>query len=101
MIRVGGATEVEVKERKERVDDAMYAIRAAVEEGILPGGGVTTLLPSSRFSATLGRARQGLIDLRIAVANKKGKNGCMRRGSMQSVLAFSLNSRFPFEIRLG
>ena len=43
MIPVGGATEVEVKERKDRVDDAMHATRAAVEEGILPGGGVALL----------------------------------------------------------
>ena len=40
VIRVGGATEVEVKEKKDRVDDAMHATRAAVEEGIVPGGGV-------------------------------------------------------------
>merc|ERR1712178_181756 len=40
VIKVGGATEVEVKERKDRVDDAMHATRAAVEEGIVPGGGV-------------------------------------------------------------
>jgi len=43
VIRVGGATEVEVKERKDRVDDAMHATRAAVEEGIVPGGGITLL----------------------------------------------------------
>jgi chaperonin GroEL len=43
VIRVGGATEIEVKERKDRVDDAMHATRAAVEEGILPGGGVALL----------------------------------------------------------
>jgi chaperonin GroEL len=43
VIRVGGATETEVKERKDRVDDAMHATRAAVEEGILPGGGVALL----------------------------------------------------------
>ena len=43
IIRVGGATEVEVKERKDRVEDAMHATRAAVEEGILPGGGVALL----------------------------------------------------------
>jgi chaperonin GroEL len=49
VIRVGGATEVEVKERKDRVDDAMHATRAAVEEGILPGGGVALL----RAGATL------------------------------------------------
>jgi chaperonin GroEL len=46
VIRVGGATEVEVKERKDRVDDAMHATRAAVEEGILPGGGVALLRAS-------------------------------------------------------
>src|SRR5690242_3255912 len=43
IIRVGGSTEVEVKERKDRVDDAMHATRAAVEEGIVPGGGVALL----------------------------------------------------------
>ena len=46
VIRVGGATEVEVKERKDRVDDAMHATRAAVEEGVLPGGGVALLRAS-------------------------------------------------------
>ena len=40
VIRVGGSTEIEVKERKDRVDDALHATRAAVEEGIVPGGGV-------------------------------------------------------------
>jgi len=44
VIRVGGATEVEVKEKKDRVDDALNATRAAVEEGIVPGGGVALLL---------------------------------------------------------
>lgn len=43
VIRVGGATEIEVKERKDRVDDAMHATKAAVEEGVLPGGGVALL----------------------------------------------------------
>src|ERR1700690_585851 len=43
VIRVGGATEIEVKEKKDRVDDALNATRAAVEEGILPGGGVALL----------------------------------------------------------
>ena len=43
VLRVGGATEIEVKERKDRVDDATHATRAAVEEGILPGGGVALL----------------------------------------------------------
>ncbi|MDT3377373.1 chaperonin GroEL [Labrys sp. KNU-23] len=52
VIRVGGATEVEVKERKDRVDDAMHATRAAVEEGILPGGGVA-LLRAAKVLETL------------------------------------------------
>ncbi|ABR60131.1 chaperonin GroEL [Sinorhizobium medicae] len=43
VIRVGGSTEVEVKEKKDRVDDALHATRAAVEEGILPGGGIALL----------------------------------------------------------
>ncbi|RBP15447.1 chaperonin GroEL [Roseiarcus fermentans] len=50
VIRVGGATEVEVKEKKDRVDDALHATRAAVEEGILPGGGVP-LLRATRILA--------------------------------------------------
>ncbi|MGB7175427.1 MAG: chaperonin GroEL [Xanthobacteraceae bacterium] len=53
VIRVGGATEVEVKERKDRVDDAMHATRAAVEEGVLPGGGVALL----RATETLKKVR--------------------------------------------
>src|SRR6266542_3136348 len=53
VIRVGGASEIEVKERKDRVDDAMHATRAAVEEGILPGGGVALL----RASEALKRIR--------------------------------------------
>src|SRR5579872_3257164 len=51
VIRVGGSTEVEVKEKKDRVDDAMHATRAAVEEGILPGGGVALL----RAKAAIGK----------------------------------------------
>jgi chaperonin GroEL len=52
VIRVGGSTEVEVKERKDRVDDAMHATRAAVEEGIVPGGGVA-LARASKVLASL------------------------------------------------
>src|SRR3954453_1333394 len=43
VIRVGGSTEIEVKEKKDRVDDALHATKAAVEEGIVPGGGVALL----------------------------------------------------------
>src|SRR5258705_284294 len=49
VIRVGGATETEVRERKDRVDDAMHATRAAVEEGIVPGGGVALLRASEHL----------------------------------------------------
>jgi len=50
VIRVGGSTEVEVKERKDRVDDALHATRAAVEEGIVPGGGVALLRASQKLA---------------------------------------------------
>jgi len=50
VIRVGGATEVEVKERKDRVDDALHATRAAVEEGIVPGGGVALVRASTKLA---------------------------------------------------
>jgi len=51
VIRVGGSTEIEVKERKDRVDDALHATRAAVEEGILPGGGVALLRATRALGA--------------------------------------------------
>jgi chaperonin GroEL len=54
VIRVGGATEVEVKERKDRVDDAMHATRAAVEEGVLPGGGVALLYATKSLDGLKG-----------------------------------------------
>jgi chaperonin GroEL len=63
VIRVGGATEVEVKERKDRVDDAMHATRAAVEEGILPGGGVALL----RSARTLARLKPANDDQRTGI----------------------------------
>ena len=53
VIRVGGATEVEVKEKKDRVDDALNATRAAVEEGVLPGGGVALLRAASVLDAVV------------------------------------------------
>jgi len=58
VIRVGGSTEVEVKERKDRVDDALNATRAAVEEGIVPGGGVALLRASLAISAKGANADQ-------------------------------------------
>ncbi|MCM8557522.1 chaperonin GroEL [Sphingomicrobium sediminis] len=54
VIKVGGATEVEVKERKDRVDDALHATRAAVEEGIVPGGGTALLYAKSALDGMEG-----------------------------------------------
>jgi len=55
IIKVGGSTEVEVKERKDRVDDALHATRAAVEEGIVPGGGTALLYASKALDALKGQ----------------------------------------------
>ncbi|MAS42150.1 chaperonin GroEL [Albimonas donghaensis] len=54
VIRVGGATEIEVKERKDRVDDALNATRAAVQEGVVPGGGVALLWASKSLEGLTG-----------------------------------------------
>jgi chaperonin GroEL len=63
VIKVGGATEIEVKERKDRVEDALHATRAAVEEGIVPGGGVALL----RATRALDGLRGGNDDQKIGV----------------------------------
>jgi chaperonin GroEL len=55
VIKVGGATEVEVKERKDRVDDALHATRAAVEEGIVPGGGTALLYATKALDGLKGQ----------------------------------------------
>jgi chaperonin GroEL len=68
VIRVGGATEIEVKERKDRVDDALHATRAAVEEGILPGGGIALL-----------RAQKALKAIRTSNADQKAGVSIVRR----------------------
>ena len=63
VIRVGGSTEIEVKERKDRVDDALHATRAAVEEGIVPGGGV----PLARASLILSKLKADNDDQRFGI----------------------------------
>ena len=63
VIRVGGATEVEVREKKDRIDDAMNATRAAMEEGILPGGGVALL----RAAQSLGAVKTDNEDQRAGI----------------------------------
>ncbi|MCS0495995.1 chaperonin GroEL [Ancylobacter mangrovi] len=68
VIRVGGATEVEVKEKKDRVDDALHATRAAVEEGVLPGGGVALL-----------RATKALEGIKTANSDQKTGVDIVRR----------------------
>ena len=68
VIRVGGSTEVEVKERKDRVDDALHATRAAVEEGMLPGGGIALL-----------RALKALENVQPANADQKAGIEIVRR----------------------
>ncbi|HEY4773496.1 MAG TPA: TCP-1/cpn60 chaperonin family protein, partial [Xanthobacteraceae bacterium] len=63
VIRVGGATEIEVKERKDRVEDALNATRAAVEEGIVPGGGVALL----RAKKAVGRLSNNNPDVQAGI----------------------------------
>ncbi|CAE7751078.1 groL2 [Symbiodinium microadriaticum] len=65
VIRVGGATEVEVKERKDRVDDALHATRAAVEEGIVPGGGVALLRAAAKLDKLEGENEDQKVGIRI------------------------------------
>ncbi|HET9149877.1 MAG TPA: chaperonin GroEL [Alphaproteobacteria bacterium] len=92
VIKVGGSTEVEVKERKDRVDDALHATRAAVEEGIVPGGGVA-LLYAVRALANLrgGNAEQkvGIDIVRRAlqapvrqIAENAGEDGAVIAGKL-------------------
>jgi len=92
VIRVGGATEVEVKEKKDRVDDAMHATRAAVEEGIVAGGG-TALLKSQKALNSLNPAnddqRRGIDIIKEAIlapirqiAENSGEDGAVVSGKV-------------------
>ena len=92
VIRVGGATEVEVKKKKDRVDDATHATRAAVEEGIVAGGG-TALLKSQRALNSLNPAnddqRRGIDIIKEAVlaptrqiAENAGEDGAVVSGKV-------------------
>jgi chaperonin GroEL len=92
VIRVGGATEVEVKERKDRVEDAMHATRAAVEEGIVPGGGVALARASlvlAKLKAENDDQRFGIEIVRKAVlmplrqiAENAGEDGAVVSGKI-------------------
>src|ERR1700745_4052035 len=90
VIRVGGATEVEVKERKDRVDDAMHATRAAVEEGILPGGGVPLL-----------RGARALESLRPGNADQKAGIDIVRRAIQAPARQIVLNAGEDGSIVVG
>jgi len=81
VIRVGAATEVEMKEKKDRVDDALHATRAAVEEGIVPGGGVALL-----------RARRSLDGLRGANPDQDAGIGIVRHALEAPLRAISANA---------
>jgi chaperonin GroEL len=92
VIRVGGATEVEVKERKDRVDDAMHATRAAVQEGIVPGGGVALVKAVSSLDNVSGENGDQDVGVRIIrraleaparqIANNAGADGSVIVGKL-------------------
>jgi chaperonin GroEL len=91
VIKVGGATEVEVKERKDRVDDALNATRAAVEEGIVPGGGVALLRASANLTvkgenadqqAGIGIVRRALQEPIRQIVENSGSEGSVVVGKI-------------------
>jgi chaperonin GroEL len=92
VIRVGGATEVEVKEKKDRVDDALHATRAAVEEGILPGGGVALLRSIKALSALKGANadQQAGIDIVRRAIQAPAKQIAINAGEDGSVIVGKL-----------
>ncbi len=99
VIRVGGSTEVEVRERKDRVDDALHATRAAVEEGILPGGGVALLRAAKvldGMQAANADQRVGIDIIRRAIeipirqiAENAGAEGSLIVGKLRENDSFS------------
>lgn len=90
VIRVGGSTEVEVRERKDRVDDALHATRAAVEEGVLPGGGVALL-----------RAAKALDGLQAANADQRVGIEIVRRATETPVRQIAENAGAEGSIIVG
>ena len=92
VIRVGGATEIEVKERKDRVDDAMHATRAAVEEGIVPGGGTALLYAVKALESLKSDNEDQKIGINIVrkaiqvparqIADNAGEDGAVIVGKM-------------------
>ncbi len=99
MIKVGGSTEVEVKEKKDRVDDALHATRAAVEEGIVPGGGVTLLYAAKAIEKLKPRnedQRVGIEIVRKALASP-AKQIVVNAGADGSIVVGKLMERGDFE----
>jgi chaperonin GroEL len=92
VIRVGGATEVEVKEKKDRVDDALHATRAAVEEGILPGGGVALLRALKALDALKGanQDQQAGIDIVRRALQAPARQIALNAGEDGSVIVGKL-----------
>ncbi len=92
VIKVGGASEMEVKERKDRVDDALHATRAAVEEGIVPGGGTALLYAASALDGVNGAnedqtrgidiVRKSLTSLVRQIASNAGHDGAVVSGKL-------------------
>ena len=92
VIKVGGSTEVEVKERKDRVDDALHATRAAVEEGIVPGGGTALLYATKALEGLTGAnedqtrgidiVRKSLTALVRQIASNAGHDGAVVSGKL-------------------
>jgi chaperonin GroEL len=92
VLRVGGATEVEVKERKDRVDDALHATRAAVEEGVVPGGGVALLYASKKLEKLEGANNDQKVGIEIVrraiqapvrqIAQNAGQDGAVVAGKL-------------------
>ena len=98
VIRVGGATEVEVKEKKDRVDDALNATRAAVEEGILPGGGVALLRASKALDAVVvdnADQRYGVDIVRRAI-EAPARQIAENAGSEGSIIVGKLREKTDF-----
>ncbi|MBD3820152.1 MAG: chaperonin GroEL, partial [Brevundimonas diminuta] len=90
VLRVGGSTEVEVKEKKDRVDDALNATRAAADEGIVPGGGVALLQASKK-----------LIDLKGVNADQNAGINIVRRALQAPIRQISENSGVEGSIVVG
>jgi chaperonin GroEL len=107
VIKVGGATETEVKERKDRVDDALHATRAAVEEGIVAGGGVALLYASRALEGLTGDNEDQNVGIKIVkralqapcrqIAENAGNDGAVVVGKLLE----QTNNNFGFNAQTG